>query len=103
LPYRRGFKNVFRVRYTAVNVGQLDGLFDANAEITPDDLVAAGLLRHPSEPYKVLGEGELEKPLTVSAPRFSGAAREAIEKAGGTCVGLEDNYRRPGMGRRRRR
>jgi large subunit ribosomal protein L15 len=103
LPYRRGFKNVFRVHYTAVNIGQLDELFEAKAEVTPAALVEAGLLRSEHEPYKVLGTGELKSALVVQAPRFSEAAREAIEGSGGTCVFLDDSYRRAGMARRRKR
>ncbi len=103
LPYRRGFKRVFRVHYTAVNIGHLDELFEARAEVTPEALVEAGLLRDVSEPYKVLAEGGLEKALVVHAPRFSAAAREAIEATGGECVFVDDSYRLPGMGRRRKR
>ena len=103
LPYRRGFTNVFRVHYTAVNISQLDALFEAGSEVTPAALVDAGLLRDTDEPYKVLGDGALTKPLTVASPRFSGSARSAIEESGGTCVDLPDEYRRTGMRRRRRR
>lgn len=103
LPYRRGFKSIFRVRYAAVNTGRLEEEFDAKAEVTPEALVDAGLLRSTREPYKVLGGGELTKALVVHAPRFSAQAREAIEGAGGECVFLDDSYRLAGMGRRRKR
>jgi large subunit ribosomal protein L15 len=103
LPYRRGFTNIFRVHYTAVNIGRLEELFDPQAEVTPETLVAAGVLRSVDEPYKILGDGELETAFVVQAPRFSESARQRIEAAGGTCVYLDDTYRRAGMGRRRRR
>lgn len=102
-PYKRGFVNVFRVRYSPLNLATLDALFDAGAEVTPQHLVAAGVLHQEDEPFKVLGEGALSKPLTVHAPRFSASARAAIEQAGGRCVELEDSYRRPGMRRQHRR
>jgi large subunit ribosomal protein L15 len=100
LPYRRGFTNVFRVEYTPVNLSALEGLFDAGAEVTPEALVAAGLLHRASEPFKILGHEGLTKALVVSAPRFSAAARQAILDAGGSCHDLADDYARPGMGRR---
>ncbi len=100
LPFRRGFKNVFRVEYTPVNLMVLDELFEAGAAVTPEALAAEGVLRHPNEPYKVLGHGGLTKALVVHAPRFSEAARSAIASVGGTCEALEDVYRRPGMTRR---
>ena len=100
LPFRRGFKNVFRVDYTPVNLAVLDALFEAGESVTPDALTARGVLRHASEPFKVLGHGGLTKALTVHAPRFSTAARAAVEAVGGTCEDLDDTYRRAGMGRR---
>lgn len=106
LPFRRGFNNIFRVEYAAVNLRQLDELFEAGDEVTPEALVAAGLLRSSRgevEPYKILASGELGKALTVHAPRFSEAARKAIEDAGGSCTDLADDYRRPGMRREHRR
>jgi len=102
LPFVRGFTNIFRVRYVPVNTRQLEALFDAGADVTPNALVAAGLVGTSAqgfEPYKVLGTGEIGKALTVHAPRFSAAARAAIEAAGGTCVELPDDFKRPGMGR----
>jgi large subunit ribosomal protein L15 len=100
LPYRRGFTNIFRVEYTPINLGALDERFEADAEVTPEALAEAGLLRQPREPYKVLAEGSLTKALVVHAPRFSAAARQAIVDAGGRCADLADEYTLPGMGRR---
>jgi large subunit ribosomal protein L15 len=103
LPYRRGFKNLQRVEYTPVNLGALEALFPAGAEITPSDLVAAGALRRADEPFKILAEGAMTRSLVVHAPRFSATARQAIQGAGGRCVQLPDAYQRAGMGRRRQR
>jgi large subunit ribosomal protein L15 len=60
--------------------------FAAGATITPETLREAGILKHLREPVKVLGQGELSKKLTISAHRFSEAAKAKIEAAGGTAV-----------------
>jgi large subunit ribosomal protein L15 len=80
----------FRTHTQAVNVHDLDARFDDGAEVTPDGLRTAGLATRKGVPVKVLGQGELAKKLTVHAHAFSGAAREKITAAGGTCVVLED-------------
>lgn len=103
LPFKRGFKNVFRVEYTPVNLDSLAERFADGSEVTPETLVAMGLIGNASEPFKVLAGGELAKGLAVHAPRFSAAARTAIEGAGGSCHELPDTYRVPGMRRRIRR
>jgi large subunit ribosomal protein L15 len=77
----------FRTRTLGVNVRDLDR-FDAGAEVTPETLKAAGLIRTTRFDVKILGEGELTKKLTVSAHNFSRSAREKIEAAGGTLVWL---------------
>jgi len=81
----RGFNNKWRVPFQPVNVAALER-FEAGAEVTPESLRAAGVLKHLREPVKVLGNGDLSKKLTVSAHRFSEAAKTKIEAAGGTCV-----------------
>jgi large subunit ribosomal protein L15 len=91
LARKRGFVNPTRVEYEPVNVGDL-ARFDANAIITPESLVAAGLLKHhPKLPVKVLASGELDRALTVRAHRFSAAAKQKIEAAGGTAEALGGN------------
>ncbi|HHY44658.1 MAG TPA: 50S ribosomal protein L15 [Firmicutes bacterium] len=79
---KRGFHNIFGVEYDLVNVGDLDR-FDANAEIGPEELKKAGMLRKNSGYLKILGDGELTKTLTVKAHVFSKSAKEKIEAAGG--------------------
>jgi len=79
---KRGFHNIFGVEYDLVNVGDLDR-FDANAEIGPEELKKAGMLRKNSGYLKILGDGELTKTLTVKAHAFSKSAKEKIEAAGG--------------------
>lgn len=100
MPFRRGFTNVFRVEYAPVNLDVLDALFEAGDTVSPARLAEIGVLRDVAEPYKVLGQGALTKPLTVQAPRFSASAREAIAAVGGRAEDLDDTYRRAGMGRR---
>ena len=65
----------FRTHTQAVNLGDLDARFDTGAEVTLDALVAKGLGTRKGIPVKVLGKGELSKPLTVHAHGFSAPAR----------------------------
>jgi large subunit ribosomal protein L15 len=71
-----------------VNVGRLAERFEAGAEVTPEALKAARLIRSTRVDVKILGVGELTKALTISAHGFSKSAREKIEKAGGSIVWL---------------
>jgi len=82
---KRGFSNFnFRTEYSVVNVGDLERV--EATEIDRNALVKAGLVRSSSGLIKILGEGEISKALTVTADKFSGSAKEKIEKAGGTVV-----------------
>jgi large subunit ribosomal protein L15 len=81
----RGFNNKWRVPYQPVNLGMFDR-FDAGATVTPETLLAAGILRHLREPVKVLADGEITKKLNISAHRFSETAKAKIEAAGGTVT-----------------
>ena len=75
----------FRTHTQPVNLEDLEARFDAGADVTPEALKAAGLATRRDVPVKVLGRGELSKPLTVHAHKFSKSARAAIEAAGGLC------------------
>ncbi|MGE3268313.1 MAG: 50S ribosomal protein L15 [Chloroflexota bacterium] len=88
LPYRRGFRNINRKEYKAVNLQQLQA-FASGSTVDVAALVAGGLLKNDRERVKVLGTGELDRPLTVTAHRFSATARQKIEAAGGACHALE--------------
>jgi large subunit ribosomal protein L15 len=83
LPTQRGFTNIFRQEYAEVNLDRLAD-FPANAEVTPQALVQRGIVKNLSKPIKVLGRGELQTPLVVEANKFSSAARQKIEAAGGS-------------------
>ncbi len=81
----RGFNNKWRVPYQPVNLSTLDR-FAEGTVITPELLKDAGILRHLREPVKVLGHGELTKPLDVRVHAFSASAAEKIAQAGGTAT-----------------
>jgi large subunit ribosomal protein L15 len=85
LPKLRGFTNPFRVEYQVVNLDRLAALYPEGGAVTVDDLVAKGAVRD-GLPVKVLGDGELGVALQVSAHRFSKAAKDKIEAAGGTVT-----------------
>ncbi len=78
---KRGFTSIFKKEYAIVNVVDLNR-FEANSEVTPELLRSSGLVRNKLD-IKILGNGELEKALTVKAQKFSKAAAEKIEAAGG--------------------
>lgn len=80
---KRGFTNIFRIEYDVVNLSALEA-FDAGDSVTPEKLVAKRLARG-RRPVKILGDGDVKKPLTVSAHKFSASARSRIEAAGGRC------------------
>jgi len=82
LPRKRGFVNIFKTEYSIVNLGSLNA-FEAGSEVTPEALVAAGMVKSLRQPIKVLAEGDIDRPLTVKANRFSAAAKAKIEAAGG--------------------
>lgn len=87
LSKKRGFTNIFKTEYSIVNIGQLNR-FDAGSEVTPEKLVAAGLIKSTRQPVKVLAEGEINHSLVVKAHKFSGAAKTKIEAAGGSVEEL---------------
>jgi large subunit ribosomal protein L15 len=84
LPFARGvgFTNLWKVEYTPVNLDQL-AVFKPGSEVTPAELVLAGMLRTVKSPVAILGRGKLPHALTVKAHRFSKTAQQKIEAAGG--------------------
>lgn len=79
---KRGFTNFTRKEYAIVNVSALNG-FEDGTEVTPTLLIECGLVKKELDGIKILGEGELEKKLTVKANKFSKSAVSTIEQAGG--------------------
>lgn len=79
---KRGFTNIHRKEYAIVNLEVLNGFSDGT-EVTPELLLEKGVVNNLKAGLKVLGNGTLEKKLTVKSHKFSAAAKEAIEAAGG--------------------
>ena len=83
---KRGFHNRFAPEVFVVNIADLDELFAAGDDVTPDTLREKGRIKGEIEELKILGNGELSKKLKVSAHRFSNAALEKIRQAGGEAI-----------------
>lgn len=82
LPEKRGFTNVFKTEYNIVNIRQL-AIFPPGTEVTPEELLRAGLIKTTDHPTKILGAGDIKHPLLVSANKFSSSAEKKILAAGG--------------------
>ena len=85
IPKLRGFKNPFRTEYQVVNLDRLSALYPDGGDVTVDDLVAKGAVRD-GHLVKVLGTGDLSVKVSVTVDKFSAAAKDAIEAAGGTAT-----------------
>lgn len=81
---KRGFTNINRKEYAIVNLDALNR-FEDGSEVTPELLLEIGLVSNEKSGIKILAKGNVEKKLTVKAHKFSSAAKEAIEAAGGTA------------------
>ena len=81
---KRGFTNIFRTEYTVLNLDRLVAL--GEKELTLEAFQAKGYLKSRGELLKILGNGEITTAITVHAHKFSKAAQEKIEKAGGKAV-----------------
>ena len=82
LPHKRGFRNRSRIAYTPVN---LERIADLEGPVTPEILAAAGAIKKATQLVVILGDGELDRALTVRAHRFSATAVAKIEAAGGVA------------------
>ena len=85
LPKLKGFKNPFKVEFQVVNLDRIGLLFPEGGDVTVDQLVARGAVRK-NQPVKVLGEGSISIPVSVSAHAFSASAKEKIAAAGGSTT-----------------
>lgn len=79
---KRGFTNIFKKHYAIVNLGDLS-MFNAGEAVNPKTLLDLGIVKKMGDGLKILGDGELKSPLTISAHLFSKSALEKIRKAGG--------------------
>ena len=79
---KRGFVNIFRKEYAVVHLDRLNA-FPAGSEVGIEDLQREGIIRKVKDGVKILGDGEIKIPLTVSAHKFTKSAAEKIEQAGG--------------------
>jgi large subunit ribosomal protein L15 len=80
---KRGFTNIFKKQYSLVNLRDLDG-YSAGSEIGPQELMEAGLVKKALDGIKLLGEGELSRPLTIRVHKASAAAVAKVQAAGGS-------------------
>ncbi len=92
LPHTRGFTNIYRQEFEIVNLDTLDEGFEPNANVTPELMAERGMVDKTSR-VKVLGRGEIKKPLQIAAHAFSESAKEKITAAGGSATQL--NWERP--------
>jgi len=83
---KRGFFAPGKIHWREVNLYRIAEVFDAGAEVNPENLLKNGLVSTLRPGVKILGTGEITKALKISAHAFSGSAKEKIEKAGGTCT-----------------
>jgi len=82
MPSKPGFTNIFRTEYAIVNLRSLS-VFPPDTEVTPERLLEAGMVESLRKPIKILGDGEIDRPLSIRATKFSQSARRKIEAAGG--------------------
>ena len=84
---KKGFNNAqFRDKIEIVNVGDLDGTFEAGATVSPQTLRESGLINRTCDAIKILGTGELSRNLSFQGVKVSASAKEKIEKAGGSIA-----------------
>lgn len=85
---KRGFNNRYALAVVALNVGDLSAVYALDEEVTIASLQAKGLVKKRFDVIKILGDGELDKPLKISAHRFSESAMAKIAASGGTATKL---------------
>jgi large subunit ribosomal protein L15 len=89
LPRKRGFTNIFRIEYSVVNLDKLN-TFDPGSKVTPEELLARGMVKSLRYPIKILARGDLDRPLVIKVNKFSAAAKARIEAAGGKVEEMGD-------------
>lgn len=86
LPKKRGFRNFKRVEYQIVNLDSISKKFKTGAKVDKKSLLANNLIKNLSQPVKILGKGDIDKKIEVSADAFSASAKDKITKAGGKTI-----------------
>src|ERR1044072_7403917 len=86
---KRGFTNIFKKKWLEISLAKLEESFNAGDEITPEILHNRGLIKKAKHDLVILGSGEISKALKISAHRFTKAAREKIDKAGGSVTEIK--------------
>ncbi|MGD9587673.1 MAG: 50S ribosomal protein L15 [Pyrinomonadaceae bacterium] len=86
---KRGFTNIFKKQWIEISLAKIESSFNAGDEVTPEILHERGLIKKAKHDLVILGSGELSKSLKISAHRFTKAAKEKIEKAGGSAKVIE--------------
>ena len=89
LPSLRGFTNIFKTQYHAVNLDTILKMYPNGGDVSPGTLVETGVLKDQKLPLKVLGRGEINVNLKESAHKFTKSAKQKIETAGGTIQVIE--------------
>ena len=85
----RGFNNIFRREFIPINLNTISKLYETDNEISPETLVEKNVLKDTKSPIKILGDGEINFPVKVTAHKFSRSAKDKIIAAGGTIQELE--------------
>jgi len=86
---KRGFTNIFKKQWIEISLAKIDSNFNAGDEVTPDILHERGLIKKAKHDLVILGNGDVTKGLKISAHRFTKAAKDKIEKAGGSVTVIE--------------
>jgi large subunit ribosomal protein L15 len=86
---KRGFTNIFKKQWIEISLAKIESNFNAGDDVTPEILHERGLIKKAKHDLVILGSGDISKALNISAHRFTKAAREKIEKAGGTANAIE--------------
>ncbi|HAM38840.1 MAG: 50S ribosomal protein L15 [Elusimicrobia bacterium RIFOXYC2_FULL_34_12] len=82
---KRGFTNIFKKEYEIVNLKTIEERFESNSEVNRASLIEKGLIKN-NLPIKILGDGNINKPLKITASKFSKSAIEKIKKVGGEAI-----------------
>ena len=83
---KRGFTNIFKKQWIEISLAKIEANFSAGDEVTPEILHDRGLIKKAKHDLVILGTGDISKGLKISAHRFTKAAKEKIEKAGGSAT-----------------